>query len=120
MSDQQQELIGEVLGDFVPITEDHPVAQETFDAVKAALEARAAGETPDIGVVPYTGELQELQYSGLEVGIIKPGDTVILSTRDRHPHEHLKEFKRRMELELPGVKVVIMDGMRVEAIYREG
>jgi hypothetical protein len=120
MSDQQQGLIADVLGGFEPIGNDHPVAQETFDAVKAALEARAAGETPDIGVVPYADELQELQFSGLEVGIIKPGDTLILSTRDRHPHDHLVKFKGRMELELPGVKVVIMDGMRVEAIYREG
>ena len=61
---EQGDLMAKVLGDVQPVSNDHPVAQETFEAVKAALEARAAGE-------PY-GELltaPEMRSSSLMVNV---------------------------------------------------
>lgn len=110
MNDQGQ-LIEQVLGQVQPIGEDHPVAQETYDSVKAMLEARAAGELIE-------GTTEFLSAAVDSAVVIRPGDTVLFSTRDRQPDDIIVDLKRRLEAELPEINAVILDGITVTGIYR--
>lgn len=105
----EAEAIDDVLGGFQPIGDDHPVAQQTFDAVKAALEARANGQVE--------ATLSEA-VSTFEVGVIRPGDTVVFSTRDPITAAQVVDLKQRIAEELPGIRSVILNAVTVEAIYR--
>src|SRR5436190_19230467 len=111
---EQHDLIAAVLGDAQPVGDDHPAAVETYEAVRAALEARVNGL---VGEVAELNTLSET-ISGFEIGVIKPGDTVLLSTPEPIPPELIDGLKRKLTEELPGIKPVILNGLRVEAIYR--
>ena len=109
----QDDLIDAVMDEFIPLGEDHPVAQETFDAVKAALDARSNGHVETTETVTT-----ELLTASVDTGIVRPGDTLILSSRDGLPPNVLAELRQRVADELPGVRAVILDGLTVEGIYR--
>jgi hypothetical protein len=104
----QTEMINSVLGDFTPIGEEHPVAQETMESVREMLEARGT-------------ELQELSTieASVDVGVIRPGDTVIFSTRELLPADMVETLKAQISESLPGITPVILSGLRVEAVYRQ-
>jgi len=109
MSDQH-DLMNAVIGDYTPLGEEHPAAQETYESVREMLQAR--GEE-----LQQLDELETISTS-YEVGVIKPGDTVIFSTRDHISGHDADELKKHITKVLPGITPVILSGLRVEAVYR--
>lgn len=113
----QTDLMADVLGQAQPVTNDHPVAQETYEAVKAALEARAAGTGRE--TTPESGFEDEWLSADVDSGtVIRPGDTVIFSTRDRITREHVEHLKEQLAETLPGIIPIVLDGIHIEGVYR--
>lgn len=99
-----QDAIEAVLGGFVPIGDDHPRAAETYDAVKAMLEART----------DETAELVSVDDSR----ILRPGDTVIFATDRTLDAAQAEALKAQIVADMPGIIPVIFDGLRIEGVYR--
>ena len=104
--------MAEVLGDVQPVGEDHPAAQETLDSVRELLEAR--------GQVAERIREIDSQLLSTESGflVIKPGDTVLFSSRERITAEQAKDLKTHIEEVLPGITPVVLGGLRIEGVYR--
>lgn len=108
MSDDQ-DAIKAVLADFTPLGDDHPRAVETMDAVREMLEARAESQTSEL-----TGELVQVDDSR----VIRPGDTVILSTKHPLTEGQVLALKEQIVEQMPGIIPVIFDGVRIEGVFR--
>jgi len=77
------------------------------------LEARAAGQQR---LTEIDGELLSADVSAGTV--IRPGDTVIFSTRDAVTVERVQQIRERLVEHLPGITPIVLDGIHIEGIYR--
>ena len=114
----QENEIAEVLEGFTPVGEDHPAAQETREAVKEMLEARKNLREAEVELHELQGELLSSEIDVSDVNVIKPGDTVLFASRGPITQKRMEEIKAALQIELPGVNPVIMDGLTVQGIYR--
>lgn len=104
----EQEAINDVLAGFTPVGEDHPRAVETLDAVKAMLEARSDDTTE------LSSELVQVDDSR----IFRPGDVVVFSTDRPLTSTLVEQIKADLVEQMPGIVPVIVDGLRIEGVYR--
>lgn len=106
MSDQT-DAINNVLGDYTPLDNGHPMAQATLHAV-AALKASEAEEFDAITVEVLPGL------------IIRPNDVLVISVSHNINAEHADRIKAEVFRRLPGIAdVVVLSGAHITGVYRE-
>lgn len=104
------DAIAEVLADFTPLGEDHPVAQQTLEAVAADLRARHGlpVEIPQpitVDVIPGV--------------IVRPGDVLILEVDRAITIRHAEHVRESVMARLPGLADVIVLGAHIGGVYRK-
>lgn len=106
----QAETINNVLGDYTPLTNDHPAAQQLL----ADVAALKAAEAVDTEFTPVTVEM-------VPACIIRPGDVLVLTTDHALTAEMVDRIKAELFRKLPNIAdVVVLGNLQVSGVYREG
>jgi hypothetical protein len=94
-----------------------PLNQETSEQRQAALQA--AGDLLKTHIAEAEQGSAQLP-SAAEAVIVRPGDTLVIRIDQRLSGQEIDELQAHLGGQMPGVKVVVLDGVAQLLVYRPG
>lgn len=85
------------------------ISDEVYDESRYTPEARKIIEE-------WAARTEPLLDSIREIGVIRPGDTLLLSTEAKMTAEEVGRIQEAVKDEMPGVNVVIVTGLKATVL----